>query len=246
MEKTVNTLLDWGIVPIINENDAVAVEEIKFGDNDILASLIASRMKCSKFIIFTNVDGLYVKGKKVEEIKDINENILSECYGKSKFGTGGMLSKLEAAKIAQSSGVETVITSGKNVIYLSDIIKKKKNLGTTILPSKSLKTRKLWIRYCLKEKGEIVVDKGAEEAILKKGKSLLPSGIKNVKGEFLQGDVILILNEKKKIIGKGITNYSNDEISKIKGKKSQEIGKILGYKKEDEVVHRDNMVVYNE
>jgi len=246
LSKTLFTLLKWGIVPVINENDSVAVEEIKFGDNDILSALIASKMDCSKLVIFTVVDGVIQGTEVISEIKKITSEILKECSGKSQLGSGGMYSKIQASKIAQSSGITTLILNGKNVSLLYDIVLGKIKIGTIVHPEKKLKSRKRWIEFCSIEKGNIVVDEGAERVLVKNGKSLLASGIKEVKGDFSRGDVVNILNKKGNIIGKGISNYSIREVDKIKGRNSKEIEKVLGYKKEEEIIHRDNMVIYND
>ncbi len=246
---TLISLLNYKVIPIINENDTVGVEEIKVGDNDILSALVASLINADILIILTNTEGLYDQQKRlVSTVKKITPNILNMAKGtKSEFSTGGMQTKLEAAKIATRSGTTMIITHGKNEGVIRRVIEGER-LGTTFLAQGNrFSSRKNWL-YNLKisGEGEIEVDEGAKQALLHAGKSLLPSGILQTKGKFDQGSIILLVDRDGKKMAKGIANYSKKEIDQIKGKKSTEIEQILGYKYTDEVIHRDNLVLFPE
>ncbi|MBI3756089.1 MAG: glutamate 5-kinase [Deltaproteobacteria bacterium] len=249
--NALSTLLGYGIIPIINENDTVAVEEIKFGDNDHLAALVTNLVEADILIILTDIDGLFDKDPKksksaklISTVKDV-DHIVQGWAGESGgiFGTGGMASKVEAAKKAAHFGVSTVIANGTD----SDILRKVfdcVDIGTLFLPMEDrLTSKKHWIAFSARPTGRIFVDDGAKDAILKKGKSLLPSGITKIDGIFEAGEVIHCIDRHGKEFARGAVNYSSTEIEKIKGIKTTEIEKILGYKYYDEVVHRDNLVV---
>lgn len=247
--NTMLRLLEKGVIPIINENDTVAVDEIKFGDNDTLSALVALMMDGDLLAMLTDIDGLYTdlpsKNKKAEFISCVDKitskiEKMAKCKGS---GAGGMETKIQAAKMLTESGIPVVIANGREKNILTKI-SSCKNVGTFFSPADAKKKgKKKWIAFSLKTKGEIVIDKGAKEALLKKGKSLLPSGILSVKGKFDSGDSVSITNEKGKELARGLSNYSSIETEKIKGLKSSEIKKTLGYKDYDEVIHRDNLVV---
>ncbi|NQT33144.1 MAG: glutamate 5-kinase [Candidatus Omnitrophica bacterium] len=243
---TLNTLLKYRAVPIINENDSVSTEEIKCGDNDRLSSLVADLADSDMLIILTDVEGLLdSEGRVIPVVESVTGSIKSFCRGKGcEESTGGMTTKLEAVKNATQAGVQSVIASGRKNNIIVDIVRGKKTGTSFRAQKKTLKARKRWIAFGSKTKGSIVVDTGAETALVVKKKSLLPSGVVGVKGKFTDGDVVDILGEGKKgIIAKGLSNYSSEEIEAIKGKKSSEIESELGYKDYDEVVHRDNLVI---
>ncbi len=236
-KNTIEKLLELDVIPIINENDTVAIEEIVFGDNDFLAAHVSVLANADLLIILSTAGGVYTgdplkqESKLIEEIKDINEALKYAGSSKSKFGTGGMRSKLEASEIAVSHGIPVVIAPKEKDIILNIIEGKIK--GTFIHPQeKRYKGKKSWIALLSEPKGKITVDKGAEKALYA-GKSLLPAGIKKVEGYFSKGNVIAIENEEGKIIGKGIVNYSSNELLKVIGKKG-----------EKEAIHRDNLVVF--
>ena len=248
--NTILKLLSWGVIPVINENDTVATEEINFGDNDTLSAMVASKIDANHLIIFTDVDGLYKenprKNKNAElilEVRKISGDI--EKYATSDagcgFSVGGMLSKLDAAKIATASGVETHIANGKKNVCISDIISGRVKC-TKFLTDIKIDGKKKWIAFGASVSGKIFVDEGAAKAILEKGKSLLPSGITKIEGNFTKGAVVSIVHKQKEI-AKGLVFYSSDEIEKIKGHKSKDIEKILCRKDYDEVIHRDNLTV---
>jgi len=245
LKRTILNLLDKKFLPIINENDSIAVEEIKFGDNDYLAAIVASHIEADELIILTNVDGVFLNGKLVPEIKKIDKNLLSNLGGVSAFGTGGMKSKLEAGKITQMSGVTLTIANGKTKDILKKILVEKEKIGTKILPTKKIKHRKRWIGFSKVCNARISVDRGAYLAIKEKGKSLLPAGILGIYGKFEKGDAVF-LSYKDKNFAKGIVNYNSADVEKIKGKKSHDVSKILECESSPEVIHRDNLVLLEE
>ena len=248
---TLNELLKLNAVPVINENDSISTEEIKCGDNDRLSSLVADLADSDMLIILTDVEGLLEGSGKdeklIKKVKDATRviGVLKElCRGKgSDESTGGMITKLEAAKNAATSGIECVIAHGRTANIIRDVAGGKE-AGTHFEAAKrTMKARKRWIAFSLKPKGSIRIDEGAEKALVGKNKSLLSSGILEVSGKFADGDVVEIISHRRKVIARGLSNYSSEEIEKIKGKKSESIEGILGYKDYDEVVHRDNLVV---
>ena len=248
-KETLNKLIEFNVVPIINENDAIAVEEIVFGDNDFLAAHVSLLTDANLLIILSTAGGLYTDdpsnpdAKLIEEIKaDVDEALNFAKSSKSKFGSGGMRSKLEAAKIATQHSIPVIIAPKKKDIIV-DILSGNK-IGTFIHPHKAKKSssKKSWLELLSYPKGKLIVDAGAEKA-LKAGKSLLPSGIKEVEGIFNQKDVVAIANEEGNIIGKGIVNLGYKEIKKIKGLKKEKAKEILG-KDVEEVIHADNIVIF--
>lgn len=250
-KNTLLTLLEMGIIPIINENDTVATDEIKFGDNDQLAALVSGLIEANHLIILSDVEGLYntdpkkdPSAKIIRHVKDISKNIEEIAKPTSTgYGTGGMYSKVLAAKKATSFGVPVNIVSGRKSGNIKAVLEGK-SIGTYFDPKQDRVTsRKGWIAYATRAKGNLYIDEGAVKALLKSGKSLLPSGIKKVEGEFDVGDAVYCLDEKGQKIAKGLVNYSSCEIKLIKGKKSSDFEKILGYKYSDEVIHRDNLVI---
>lgn len=249
--NTLLTLLRYGVIPIINENDSVATDEIKFGDNDVLSALVAHLIEADLLIILTNVDGLYrgdhndhLKRELISEVSEISEEIYESAKGACyEVTTGGMAAKVKAAKITVSSGIPTIIANGKEAKTIDYILRGKK-IGTIFLPKEDkLSARKRWILFNLVSRGELVIDEGAKKAILERGKSLLPSGIIEVKGKFELGEAVALIDEQGGELAKGLVNYSQGELSKIKGKQSGEIEEVLGYKSSDEVIHRDNLAL---
>ena len=250
-KNTLTTLLSYGVIPIVNENDTVATDEIKFGDNDHLASLVASIIEAERLIILSDVEGLYTEDpryssdtKLIEYVEEITPELEARAKGAGSIvGTGGMYSKLLAAKKAVNHGITVHIVTGRKDGILCSLMKGKHS-GTLFKPKEEkLSLKKGWIAYSSRAKGSIVVDDGAVKALIHGGKSLLPSGITSVEGDFGIGDAVYCLDSKRNRIAKGLTNYSFSEIEKIKGKKSSVIEKILGYKYSDEVIHRDNLVL---
>jgi len=250
-KNTIITLLSYGIIPVINENDTVATDEIKFGDNDNLAALVSILIEAERLVILSDVDGLYEedprvypKAKLIPYVEEITPDI--ECIAGgagSAVGTGGMYSKILAARKATSHGVAVNIISGKKPELISLMIEGKE-VGTFLKPRrKKISHRKGWIAYSSRSKGAVLIDDGAVKAVTKMGKSLLPSGIISVEGNFEVGDSVYCLNSDRKSVAKGLINYSSSDIKKIMRRKTSEIEGILGYKYSDEAIHRDNMVV---
>ncbi|NPA17457.1 MAG: glutamate 5-kinase [Aquificae bacterium] len=247
-QNTLNKLLDMSVVPVVNENDTIAIEEIVFGDNDFLAAHVSVLIDADLLIILSTAGGLYTgepsepSSELIEEIRDIDAALSYAGASTSRFGTGGMRSKLEAAKIAVSHQIPVVIAPKKKDILLQ--LLEGKPSGSFIHPQKEagLSRKKSWLKLLSAPKGKITIDDGAVKAI-KEGKSLLPAGIKAVEGIFSKNDVVAILNEKGQIIGKGIVNFNYKELERIKGRKSGEVEKILK-RKFTEAIHRDNMVVF--
>ncbi|MFH2219753.1 MAG: glutamate 5-kinase [Pseudomonadota bacterium] len=249
--NTLRTLLSWKVVPIINENDTVMVEEIKFGDNDNLAAMIALLMDADILISLTDIDGLYTRDPRahtdaelipvVARIGGDIEKIAGNIPG--ALGTGGMLSKIEAARKVTSAGIPMVISRGEKADILIKLFEGK-DLGTFFVPkTKKIKSRKCWIAFTLKPKGAIFVDAGAASAILNGGKSLLPSGILRVEGDFGVGAPVDCRRSDSELLGRGLVNYSAADIRKIMGLRSSKIKERLGHKPYDEVIHRDNLVI---
>ncbi len=249
--NTLNTLIELGVIPIINENDTVAVEEIKFGDNDNLAALVTNLVDADLLVILSDVDGLYTDDPKtnpratflplVDELTPKIEGLARDS--KTAEGTGGMASKLRAAKKASAYGVATIILNGKKDGLLLRLLNGEE-IGTLFLPKKRrLTSRKHWIAFYARPSGAIIVDDGAKKAILERGKSLLPSGIIDIEGTFETGEAVKCIGTDSREFARGLVNYGSAEVIKIKGKKTSEIEKILGYKYYDEVIHRDNLVV---
>ncbi|MGD9637947.1 MAG: glutamate 5-kinase [Alphaproteobacteria bacterium] len=248
--NTIDNILKHGAVPIINENDAVATEEIRFGDNDRLAARVSQMCGADILILLSDIDGLYTKNPKIHndaefipEIKEITPEI-KDMAGASvtECGTGGMVTKIMAAEIATRAGCKMVIALGSNENPIEKIINNAK--CSWFLPqTSSNKAKKNWIAGTLKTSGKIVIDKGAEDAI-KKGSSLLPVGVVDVEGVFDIGDTISVFNIKGQEIAKGITAYSAEDVEKIMGHKSEEIEKILGFKGREQIIRENYMVVF--
>ena len=245
-----NTFFDKKIIPVINENDAIVADELKVGDNDTMSALVSGLIDADLVIILSDIDGLYNKNpqkyedaKLIELVGDITEDVKNMAGGEgSKFGTGGMITKIIAAEMATKIGTNLVIANGDDPKNITRVVEKE-NIGTLFVrKNKKISSKKYWLAYGTNKKGILTIDEGAEKALLN-GKSLLPVGIKSVEGRFDEGAVIKIENLKKEIIATGITNYSSDEIEVIKGKQSEEIEGILGYQYHADVVHIDNMLV---
>ena len=247
-KRTFDNLFQLGFVPIVNENDSIATLEIKYGDNDRLASRVAQISGADSLILLSDVDGLYTQNPKIYKnakllkvIKDIDqdiEKIATKSIG--EHGTGGMKTKIDAAKICQLSGCKMAIANGLSLRPIKKIIND--NNCTWFLPKISkLDARKKWIISSVSPRGELIIDDGAKQA-LTNGKSLLAAGIKKVSGKFKKGDHIKILDKKNNECARGLSSFSSEEILKIMGHHSKEIEKLLGYISKSEVVHKDDMV----
>lgn len=249
--NTLLTLLGWGIVPIVNENDTVAVEEIKFGDNDELSALTTNLMEADLLIILSDIDGLFDRdpkkapeAKKIPLVEDV-DGLRLDAFDSSagRLGTGGIRSKIEAARKAAHFGAAAVIANGNTPGILAGILGGHDH-GTLFLPKEDrLTSKKHWIAFSTRPSGRLFVDDGAKEAIITSGKSLLPSGIKDVDGTFDAGEVVHCVDIKGMEFARGVSNYNSVEIARIKGLKTKEVEAALGYKVYDEVIHRDNLVV---
>jgi glutamate 5-kinase len=249
--NTLLTLIELGIIPIINENDTVVVDEIKFGDNDNLSALVTNLIGADLLIILTNIDGLcdsdprlHPGARCIPLVEDIDMD-MGEIIGDTdgEWNVGGMISKIQAAKKASHFGIPTVIACGTRKEVLHQILKGKK-IGTLILPKmEALSSRKHWIAFNLNPQGEVVVDEGAKKAIVQRGKSLLPSGVIRVKGTFDRGDLVSCIGPQGKEFARGLVNYNAPELEKIRGLQSNRIEQVLGYKYSDEAIHRDDLVV---
>ncbi|WP_312198522.1 glutamate 5-kinase [Anaerospora hongkongensis] len=249
--NTLLTLLSMGVIPIINENDAVAVDELKIGDNDTLSAMVASIVDADVLIILSDVEGVFTANPQsdptaalIPEISDITPELEDLAGGPGSMrGTGGMYTKIQAAKIAVNSGVVMVIASGFRDGVVREVLSGS-NVGTLFLSKESrLHIRKRWLAFGARIRGSVVVDKGCEQAIVTTGSSLLPAGITEVDGEFEQGSTIRVLNSEGREIARGVVNYGSDDVRKIAGVRTQDIIEKLGSKLYDEVIHRDNMVV---
>jgi glutamate 5-kinase len=247
--STIATLLKLGAVPVVNENDTVATSEIRYGDNDRLAARVASMMSADCLVLLSDVDGLYTappdsapEARRLDEVREITPEIVSMAGDAgSELSRGGMVTKIEAAKIAVSGGTHMVIASGKVLHPLAAL--GPKGVGTWFIAhSDPVTARKRWIGGTLEPKGALFVDKGAAEA-LASGKSLLPAGVRRVEGAFERGDAVSIRTEEGFEIGRGLANYGHDDARAIAGRKSGEIAEILGYFGRAELIHRDDMVL---
>jgi len=251
VRNTLFTLLRWGILPIINENDTVSVEELRFGDNDSLGAQVTNLTEADLFVCLTDVAGLYTgnpitdsDARPVYTVARVNRQV-TEMAGNvaSALGTGGMYSKITAAKMVAARGGCSFIGPGRD----KDVVKRLfagETIGTFFLPQQEkLPSRKLWIAYTLRPKGYLVLDEGACKALTQGGRSLLPSGIREVQGKFGIGSPVHCLNEEGLAVAAGLVNYSSGDIEQIHGAQTSQIESILGHKDSDEVIHRDNLVL---
>ena len=249
--NTLLTLLNIGVIPIINENDAVSIDELKIGDNDTLSANVAAIVDADVLIILSDVDGVYSANPQTDpqarllpEIADVTPEVEAMCGGAGTMrGTGGMLTKMAAARMAMNSGIVMVIASGGRDGAVQSILAGKP-IGTLFPPRQNrLQFRKRWLAFGARIKGRLKVDKGCAQALLSNGSSLLAAGVKEVEGNFEQGSTVSILNPEGWEIARGLVNYSTDDVRKIMGAHTHEIAEILGHKPYDEVVHRDNLVL---
>lgn len=244
-------ILNLQVIPIINENDTVAVEEIKFGDNDTLSALVAGMVDADLLIILSDVEGLYDCDPRthseaclLSEVHEITSSMEDNSLARgSTFASGGMYTKLKAARMCMAAGVPLVIANSETDNVIRRVVAGEQ-IGTLFVPRESrMHARKKWIAFGTLAQGAILVDGGACQALLEKGKSLLPSGIKEVEGDFDRGTVVEVCNLQGGRIARGMVNYSAEELRKIAGKKTSDIEKILGEKDYDEAIHRNNLWV---
>ena len=249
--STLLTLLKFGVVPVINENDAVATEEIRFGDNDTLAALVANLVEAELLIILTDQKGLftgdpslYPEAQLISEIS-VNDPRLETMAGDSRsgLGRGGMATKVSAARLASRSGAATVVAAGAVDNVITEVISGK-NIGTHFLPDiEPLVARKRWLAGQLQVKGQLILDAGAVKVLKSDGKSLLAVGVKSISGHFERGELVSCKDASGIEIARGLINYSKTEAELIAGKNSAEFEKILGYADDSEMIHRDNLVL---
>jgi len=250
--NTVLTLLKLGVVPIINENDSVSVEELKFGDNDRLSALVAGLSDAHLLVILTDIEGLYNKNPRkyadaelIPYVEKIDENIKAGAEkSHDDLATGGMITKLQAAEVATYSGVGMYITNGFDPGVVSRLVKGE-HIGTYFQPQKQyLSRRKRWIAYGQVPRGNVIIDHGACNAIRSEGKSLLPVGVVGVEGSFTEGDLITVKGPDGSELARGLTNFSSDELTWIQKRSSTDIASIIERPVAEEVIHRDNLIIY--
>jgi glutamate 5-kinase len=248
---TLTTLLEFSVIPIVNENDTVSVEEIRFGDNDTLAGEVAHLIDADLLIILSDVDGLFTEDPRKNPsaalmplVTEITEEIERRAGGSSKVeGTGGMATKIKAAKHVATYGVATLIINGEKTGLLPSVFDGAE-IGTLVLPTqKRLPSRKHWIAYTLRARGQVCVDDGAVDALVRRGKSLLPSGVVRIDGEFQAGDPVTCVDGHGKEFAKGLVNFSSAVLEKIKGLKTADVRQAVGAQEYEEVIHRDNLVL---
>jgi len=250
--RTIQTLIAAGAIPIVNENDTVAVEEIRMGDNDVLSSLVAGMVQAGLLIILSDVPGVLTgdprkraDARLIPLITDAEaemRGLVAERAG--PLGSGGMATKLKAAREAARAGIAVIVAAGRNGDTLSAALDPSREIGTLVLPTRTrLKGRKHWIAFALRPAGALAVDRGAAEALRKKGRSLLASGVREVRGQFGSGDCVSLIDNDGVEFGRGLVNYPAADVLRVKGRRSQEITRLLGYKIADEIIHRDNFVL---
>lgn len=249
--NTLQQLLKMGVVPVINENDTVATEEIRLGDNDTLAAMVASMLDADLLILLSDVEGLYERDERgryvrlIREVTRIDEHIWHMAKGSgSRVGTGGMVTKLQAAQIATTSGVTMVIAHGRHEGIVHQVCRGRDFVGTVFRPlPRKLCHRKRWLAYGLPAAGAIIVNEGAKERILTDGKSLLPAGVQGYEGHFQPQQLVELRDERGMVFAQGFTNYSSEELARIAGCQTSQIEQRLGFKRADEVIHRNNLVL---
>ena len=251
--NTLLALLARGIVPIVNENDTVATEEIRLGDNDHLATLVTQMIGADLLILLTDSDGLQTKdphrhpdARRIPVVENLDDASVLAAVGRrvSSVGTGGMASKLRAARVLSASGIPVVIASGLSRRSILDILGGK-DTGTLILPRRTgkLRSRKMWIAYARRSQGTVVVDDGARKVLLEGGKSLLPAGVIGAQGRFRPGDMVSIADRRGRIFARGIARWGSEQVDRGKGKRSAEVRALLGPETPAEVVHRDDLTI---
>lgn len=250
IRMTVNALLSYGVIPIVNENDVVAFDEIRFGDNDSIGAMMANLVDAGLYVILTDQQGFYdanpAENPNAQLIRIANagdKTLLALASGGGRLGSGGMQTKLLAAQRAAQSGTATIIAPGSQVGVIGKL-HAGDEIGTFLVPEQDRQTaRKQWLMSRLQVRGNVVIDAGAVHAIVEQGRSILPVGIKQIAGDFSRGDLLSILNEEGAEIARGISNYGAQDLQKIAGKRSEEVRYVLGHDVHDEFIHRDNMVL---
>lgn len=248
---TLLQLLKLGVLPIVNENDTVATDEIRFGDNDDLSATIVNLIGADLLIILTDVEGFYERKPRagqpepplIEVVEKITPEIERAAEGSdSPFGRGGMITKVRAARTAALSGAATVLCNGQDRTVLTKVCAGE-SVGTLFLPAARLTSRKHWLAFTARTHGELVIDAGAAQALCERGKSLLPAGIVEVRGKFRVGDSVACIDPRGREIARGLAAYDADEVTRIQGAATQQIARVLGYSNGSAVIHRDDLVL---
>ena len=249
--STLNTLLDMGVVPVVNENDTVATEEVRFGDNDTLGALVANLVEADVLVLMTDQDGLFTADPRKDPGATLVDNVRAKDRqldamaggGSGRLGRGGMQTKLRAARQAASSGAATVIVGGRMASVIERLYAEEA-LGTLLLPDhERMAARKQWLQGHMQTSGELVLDAGAVDVLVSKGKSLLPVGVQEVRGSFLRGEMVACLDESGREVARGLINYDDKDARKIIGKPSDRILELLGFVGEEELLHRNNLII---
>lgn len=249
--STLRTLLELGVIPVVNENDTVVTDEIRFGDNDTLAALVANLVEADALMILTDQKGMYDKDPRANADAQLLDEVCANddrlevmaSGGAGTLGRGGMLTKVRAAKLAARSGAFTVVVGGREENVINRVVKGDQ-LGTLLFPEQGIwAARKRWLAGHLQTRGTLVLDAGAVRVLRESGKSLLPVGVKTVDGDFVRGEMVVCLDELGQEIARGLVNYDSEAARKIIGRSSDEIANILGYCEEPELIHRDNLVL---
>jgi glutamate 5-kinase len=241
LRNVMGVLETRNVLPVINENDVVGVDEIKFGDNDILAGLVANAVDAEVTVLLSDVDGFLMGGEVQREVREVTAAVEAAAGGTTGLGSGGMISKIRCAKTVTAAGGSLLLIHGKKVTLHEALDGK---AGTLFLPTGTrLDHRKRWIAHTLKAAGTITVDAGGATALVKNGKSLLAVGVTACKGSFEAGDPVEIRDAAGQAIAKGLVNYAAADLKRIMGKRADEIEKVLGYRPSDEIIHRDNLVL---
>ncbi len=244
------TLISMDVVPVVNENDTVVTDEFRFGDNDTLAALVANLIEADGVVLLTDQQGLFTGDPRsnpdaelISEVRAEDESIIAMAGDGGRLGRGGMATKVRAARLAARSGAVTLIASGREESVLLRL-KAGEQLGTLLVPERSpMAARKQWIAGHLQARGTLVLDAGAVAALSERGKSLLPAGVRSLSGRFTRGEMVLMTDESGKVVARGLVNYGAADAEKIIGKPSALIESLLGYVSEEELVHRDNLVL---
>jgi len=232
-KQTFNALFEQGVIPVVNENDTISTEEIRFGDNDELSAMVAGLIDADKLILLSDVEGFYFQGKLLDTVTSFSDGLFKEVKKKKlSFTRGGMDSKLKAVDKAVSCGIKAIIANGRNKDILLRMVLRKEKIGTLFVPKEKLPAKKRWIAYSRKAKGSLYVDRGAEKALLERLSSLLSQGIIKVEGDFLKNDTVTIFNDKNSILGWGLVSYESGFLKKNRGKKLS-----------SEVIHRNHLVL---